>query len=119
MICREMVALSPSLRSLPFADLKTADGEIFEASKVYYFFDLQNLRVSESAGFTPVGEYLTANGLRVVSIDRLRSSKNDALTDGQNHLRDEIKKSFGLIEQFELEKMPAGAKKKIGKKNDG
>lgn len=91
-------------------DLKTADGEIFEASKLYYFFDSQNLRVSESAGFAPVGEYLTANGLRVVSIDRLRSSKNAALTDGQDRLRDEIKKRSELIAGFELAKTPLKTK---------
>jgi len=85
----------------------TADGETFNQGTNYFFFDESNLTVRESAGLVPVAEHLTgANGFKIVPIDRVRSARSAALADGQNYLREEIRKASALIAEFELQKAP-------------
>lgn len=89
----------------PVASYKTADGEIFDREKNYFYFDENKPAVRESLGLVPSGEYLTgANGFRIVLISRLRLSKDSALSDGQEFFKTEVKRFSELIAKFELEK---------------
>lgn len=85
---------------------KTADGEIFDHSKTYFFFDERACAVRQSLGLVPNnnGYLCGANNFKVIEIARLRNDKDKALSDGQKHFSKEIKKYQNLIAEFELAK---------------
>lgn len=87
--------------------LRTADGEIYDASRTYYFFDRQGREIRQSVGLREKDGFLSTFGLKVVAVSKLRADRNDALTDGQTFFRDRIEDLQASIEKFEIEKTTA------------
>lgn len=85
-------------------EIQTADGAIYEAAQTYFFFDEQTREIQQSTGFRRVGEYLSTFGLKVVSIAKLRSKRDAALSDGQLFFKLQIELLQTRIKEFELEK---------------
>jgi hypothetical protein len=99
--------------ALPKPEIETADGEIYDAGKVYFFFDESTRKVRSSTGLRQIENiYLGTFGLRVVEIGKLRNSKDAALSDGQDFFRNRIGELNEMIEAFEAEKT-CGSKKTV------
>lgn len=91
--------------ALPKESARTGDGEIFEAAKVYFFFDESTRKVRPTNGLRQIETlYLGSFGLRVVEISKLRNNRNDALADGQQFLKNRISELEAQIAEFESEK---------------
>lgn len=96
-------------RAVPkFADeppqIMTADGAAYDPNQTYHFFDTQTAEVRQSPGLRRDGEHLSTFGLKVVEISKLRSSRDDALADGQEFFSSEIERLRKRTQDFELEK---------------
>ncbi len=86
------------------AEIMTADDTVYDPAATYYFFDAQTGEVRQSLGLRRDKDYLCAFGLKVVTIAKLRASRDDALADGQTFLKSEIERLQKRIAEFELEK---------------
>ncbi len=82
----------------------TADSKPFDPAATYHFFDAQTGEVRQSLGLRRDKDYLCAMGLKVVTIAKLRASRDDALAEGQTFLKSEIERLQKRIAEFELEK---------------
>ncbi len=82
----------------------TAAGRAYDPAATYHFFDAQAAELRQSLGLRRDKDYLCAFGLKVVTIAKLRASRDDALSDGQTFLKSEIERLQKRIEEFELEK---------------
>lgn len=89
------------------AEIMTADGKPFDPAATYHFFDAQAGEVRQSLTLRRDKDYLCAFGLRVVLIANLRTSRDDALSDGQSFFKSEIERLQERIAEFELEKSGA------------
>jgi hypothetical protein len=85
-------------------DVLTADNSVYDAAQTYFFFDESTKEIRQSTGLRRDKEYLSTFGLRVVEIGKLRSKRDDALTDGQTFFKSEIERLQTRIKEFELEK---------------
>lgn len=91
--------------ALPKDSARTGDGEIFDSSKTYYFFDGETRQIRQSTGLRQIETlYLGSFGLRVVEISKLRTNRNDAIGDDQQFLRNRIAEHETRIAEFESEK---------------
>jgi len=89
------------------APLLTADGKPFIISMEYFFFDRQSGVVREVQGLRVVdGEFLGSLGLKIVRIDQLRGSRDNAIEDGEQYLVKEIERLRDRIRDLEAEKQP-------------
>ena len=84
--------------------IMTADGAAYDSSATYHFFDTQSAEIRQSLGLRRTDEFLCTFGLKVVEISKLRSSRDDALADGQEFFSAEIERLRKRIQDFELEK---------------
>jgi hypothetical protein len=76
---------------------QTADGNIFESDKRYWFYDADTKSVRSNIGLRADGEYLYSFSWKVIRIDELRERKKDAIADGRKWLSDDIKKIREII----------------------
>ncbi len=76
---------------------QTADGNIFESDKRYWFYDADTKQVRTTISLRADGEYLYSFGWKVIRIDELRDRKKDAIADGRKLLSDDIKKIREII----------------------
>ena len=83
---------------------QTADGVNYDAGETYYFFDAQTQEVRQSLGLRRDGEHLCTFGLKVVAVSSLRSTRDDALDDGQSFFQSEMNRLQKRIADYELEK---------------
>jgi hypothetical protein len=91
----------------PIAMVKTADGELFNPGSVYFFFQPRELTVRDSQGLRLVGDqHLGSMGLRIVAIDQLRSTRDNAIEDGEKWLVNEIDRLRDHIRKLEDQKAP-------------
>ncbi len=85
-------------------EIMTADGTAYDSTETYHFFDTQTQEVRQSIGLRRDGEHLCTFGLKVVAVAKLRSSRNDALADGQSFYKSEIERLQKRIQDFESKK---------------
>ncbi len=80
------VRANPKNAEPEFIMIRTADGEAYDPSVTYYFFDSQATQVRQSTSLRRDGngEHLCALGLKVVAIAKLRANRDDALSDAQS-----------------------------------
>lgn len=89
-----------------FKEALTADGEPFDSSKIYYFYDQSFRAVKQTIGLKRQSEtHLFTFGLPVIPIDKLREKKASALDDGIAHLEILIADLRLSVENFEGEKL--------------
>ena len=106
----EIVRKSKGVKAMPKhahaepVTFQTADGTDYDPMATYYFFDAQTQEVRQSLGLRRDGTHLCTFGLRVVLVDKLRLSQNDALTDGQEFFKSEITRLQKRIADYELQK---------------
>jgi hypothetical protein len=106
----DLTKTAKGVRAVPktgagFTEALTSDGVPFNSEAQYYFFDESTQKVRQTIGLRRIDEsWLGSFGLRIVKIENLRASQNDALTDGQNYFRKQIKNLQETIEKFESEK---------------
>jgi len=93
--------------------IRTADGEAYDPSVTYYFFDSQATQVRQSTSLRRDGngEHLCALGLKIIAIAKLRANRDDALSDAQFFFKLEIERLQNRIQKLELEK--TGEKRKL------
>jgi len=82
------------------ADVRTADGEVFNTDKRYWFYEPGQRQVRTTIGLRSDGEYLCSFGLKVVPIRGLRDKKRDAVADGRLGMLDEVKEIEMLMESL-------------------
>lgn len=85
----------------------TADQKPWSHGPVYHFWDGEKIRTSEHLRWVDA-ENLGSMGLRIIAINKLRLSKDDAATDAQKILLDQIEKLREKIRDLESEKSPKG-----------
>ncbi len=71
-------------------EYKTAAGEIYDASRTYYFFDESARAVRESAGFRRIDDHLCAFGLKIIPVARLHARQSNALAEVRDFVMDKI-----------------------------
>ena len=76
----------------------TADGEQFDNSREYFFFDGWSNGVKSSRGLRQAGDYLALT----VAIATLRGSREDALADGIEALKSELERIYGALDELLL-----------------
>lgn len=106
-INRKSKGLSATPKNLDFrtpAAVYTADGEVYDSSETYFFFDSVNIRVRQSKGMQLIGEHLCAHGLKVIAVGKLFAACDDAISAAQDFLRLEIAKNEKRIEKLEAAK---------------
>ena len=90
----------------PEPEIKTANGENYNADQTYYFFDESSREVRTSTGFRRTDEYLCAFGLRIVAVVDLYTNRDEALSAGQRFFNAEIENLRERIRKYEAEKQP-------------
>ena len=101
---RAVIRANPKHATAEAVEIMTADGKPYDPAATYHFFDAQAGEVRQSLTLRRDGEYISAFGLRVVLIAKLRASRDDALTDGQTFFKSEIERLQERVAEFELEK---------------
>ncbi len=86
---------------LEAAEILTADGNRYDPDRTYYFFDAATQEIRQSTGLGGADEFLCTFGLKVVRIERLRTRRDDALTDGQTFFNSEIERRRARIRKYE------------------
>ncbi len=97
-------AMPKNAPALP--EIKTANGEIYDANQTYHFFDEASREVRSSTGFRRTDEHLCAFGLKIVAVSALHTTRDAALADGQKFFNAEIEHLRERIRQYEIEKQP-------------
>lgn len=104
---RGIRGIPKTVAALPKIEVRTGDGEVYDAAKTYHFFDEGTRQVRQSNGLRQHEVlFLGSFGLRIIEIAKLRNEKDAALSDGQTFLRNRITELNKQIAEFELQKTP-------------
>jgi hypothetical protein len=90
-----------------YPEVMTEDGEPFDFDKLYYFFDTYREQVRDTAHLRRIdADSLGSMGAKIIAIEKLRASRDDAINDAQKFYLGEIERLRQTVRRLESEKTP-------------